>query len=93
MPVRGSSVALHSKEVIVREQNASEGERILCAWADCDNYGHANHQIVHNEAKPGFAKKLVRYVFCSDNCRTYFARSHVPGQYGRLPGGVRSRYM
>ena len=93
MPVRGTSVALHSKEVIVREQNEQEGQRIWCAWSDCDNYGHANHQLVINEAKPGFAKKLIRYVFCSDNCRTYFARSHIPGQYGKLRAGERSRYM
>ena len=93
MPVRGTTVALHSKEVIIREQGDQEGQRILCAWADCDNNGHANHQIVINEAKPGFPAKLIRYCFCSDNCRAYFARSHIPGQYGRLPGGVRSRYM
>ena len=93
MPVRGTSVALHSKEVIIREQNEHEGERIWCAWAECDNYGHLNHQTVINEAKPGFPVKLCRYVFCSDNCKTYFDRSHIPGQYGKLLPGQRSRYM
>ena len=93
MPVRGTSVARHSREVIIREQNNQEGERIWCAWADCDNHAHSNHQLVINEAKPGFPPQICRYAFCSDNCRTYFARSHIPGQYGKLPAGHRSRYM
>lgn len=93
MPVRGTSVALHSKMVIVREQNEHEGERIWCAWPPCDNYGYLNHQTVINEAKPGFPVKLARYVFCSDQCKHYFDRSHIPGEYGKLPPGTRSRYM
>ena len=93
MPVRGSSVAQHSKQVIIREQNDHEGERIWCAWDDCDNYGVLSNQLVINEAKPGFPPQICRYVFCSDNCRTYFARSQIPGEYGKLPAGQRSRYM
>jgi hypothetical protein len=94
MPVRGTTVALHSKEVVILEANEHQDGRILCAWADCDEYGHANHQIVINDAKPGFPVKLMRYVFCSDNCRHYWSRSHIPGEYGSLRGsGLRSRYM
>ena len=77
--------------VIVREQNEHEGERILCAWDDCDRYGYANHQTVINEAKPGFPVKLARYVFCTDRHKVMFDRSHLPGQYGRLPAGMRQR--
>jgi hypothetical protein len=93
MPVRGTSVARHSRIVIIREQGEAEGGRLWCAWADCDRYGYACHQIVINEAKPGFPRKLARYVFCSDTCRTFFARSHIPGEYGRLPSGQQGRYF
>lgn len=93
MPVRGTSVAIHSKQVVIREHNEHQGERIVCAWADCDKFGYLNHQTIINEAKPGFPAKLARYVFCSDNCKRYFDRSHIPGQYGVLPAGVRSRFM
>lgn len=92
MPVRGTTVARHLKEVIIREQE-QEGERIWCAWADCDRYGYALFQFVVNEAKPGFARKLCRYVFCSEQCMEYFKRSHIPGEYGKLPPHLRSRYM
>jgi hypothetical protein len=93
MPVRGTSVARHNKLVIIREQNEHEGERIWCAWTDCENYGYLCHQTVINEAKPGFPVKLARYVFCSANCKNYFDRSHIPGEYGRLAPGLRSRYL
>ena len=93
MPVRGTTVARHQKEIIIRESNEHEGQRILCSWLDCDNYGYQQYQFVVNEAKPGFAKKLCRYAFCSEQCMTYFRRSHIPGQYGMLPAGMRSRYM
>ena len=96
MPVRGTSVARHQKYIIVMEQadRAFEGERIWCAWTDCDNYAYACHQTVINEAKPGFPVKLARYAFCSAQCKLYFDRSHIPGEYGKLRGsGLRSRYM
>jgi hypothetical protein len=92
MAVRGTSVARHQKLVIIREANEHQGERIWCAWEDCDRYGFANHQVVINEAKPGWPKKLARYVFCSEAHRAFFARSHIPGEYGRLPAGIRGRY-
>ena len=93
MAVRGPTVARHQKLVIIREQNEHEGERIWCAWFECDKYGFLCYQTVINEAKPGFPVKLARYVFCSENCKRYFDRSHLPGEYGKLPNGIRSRYM
>ena len=93
MAVRGTTVARHQKMVIIREQNEHEGERIWCAWEDCDQYGFECYQIVINEAKPGFPRKLARYVFCSEQCKGYFSRSHIPGEWGRLPSHLRSRYM
>ena len=93
MAVRGTTVARHEKLVIIREQGAQEGDRIWCAWYDCDNYGYINYRTVMNEAKPGFPPQYHTYVFCSENCKRYFDRSHIPGEYGRLPNGIRSRYM
>lgn len=46
MPVRGTSVARHQKYAIVMEQadREFEGERIWCAWDECDKYGFTVHQ-------------------------------------------------
>jgi hypothetical protein len=95
MPVRGTSVARHSKYAIVVEQadREFEGERIWCAWSDCDRYGYMCHQFVVNEAKPGFPVKLARYLFCSEQHEYYFRRSHIPGEYGKLAGRLRGRYL
>lgn len=95
MPVRGTSVARHEKYLIVQSEQDQgfEGERIWCAWADCDNHAYSTYQFVVNEAKPGYARKLARYAFCSEQCRRYFMRSHIPGEYGRLPAGMRGRYL
>lgn len=32
-------------------------------------------------------------AFCSEQCRGYYSRSHLPGQYGRLPAGVNRRHL
>lgn len=95
MPVRGTTHAQHLKQLIVMSDNDKgfEGERIWCAWSDCDNHAYSIYQFVVNEAKPGFAKKLCRYAFCSEQCMYYFKRSHIPGEYGKLPGHLRSRYL
>ena len=95
MPARGTSVARHLKYAIVMEQadRQFEGERIWCAWSDCDRYGFTIHQFVVNEAKPGFPRKLARYLFCSDGHRQMFATSHIPGEYGKLRGAVNRRYL
>ena len=95
MPVRGTTHAKHLKNLIVMQEvdQGFEGERIWCAWADCDNKAYSIYQFVVNEAKPQFPVKLARYAFCSEQCMEYFKRSHIPGQYGKLPAHLRSRYM
>lgn len=87
--IQRTSVA---KQVIVREKNEHEGEKIWCAWEDCDQYGYEMYQHVINEAKPGFAKKLARYIFCCETHKRFFQTSHIPGMYGRLKGAVNPRY-
>ena len=96
MAVRGTSVAQHHKNLIVmsEQDKGFEGERIWCAWSDCDQYAYSIYQFITNEAKPGFPRKLARYAFCSDQCLSYFKRSHIPGEYGKLAGsGLRSRFL
>jgi hypothetical protein len=75
-----------AKHIIIREKNENEGQKIWCAWEDCDQYGYEMYQTVINEAKPGFAQKLARYVFCSPNHKYFFDHSHIPGEYGKLRG-------
>ena len=95
MPVRGTSVARSEKYQIVMDQadRALEGERIWCAWSDCDRYGYGLYEFRVNEAKPGFPVKLARYLFCSEQHRYWFSVSHIPGEYGRSRGRYRSRYL
>lgn len=95
MAVRGTSVARHQKYIWVMNEadQGFEGDRIWCAWSDCDKYAYSLHQFIVNEAKPGFPPKLARYAFCSEQCRHYFARSHIPGEYGKLRGEYRSRFL
>jgi hypothetical protein len=93
MPVRGTSIARHAREIIIRERGQQEGERIVCAWADCDNDAVQLHQVcVYDHYRPGYGPPS-RYAFCSEQCRQYFLRSHRPGQYGRLPPGMRGRWL
>lgn len=94
MAVRGTSVARHHRQLVITSQADAEfeGDRIWCAWQDCDRYGYYCYQTVINEAKPGFPRKLARYVFCCEQHKDYFDHSHLPGEYGKLRGRFRSPY-
>ena len=55
MPVRGTSVARHQKYQIVMEQadREFEGERIWCAWDECDQYGYAQSPVRGERGEAG----------------------------------------
>ena len=90
MSVRGTTYARHMRRVIIRE-GAQEGERIWCAWDDCDKHGYDAHRVRINEAKPGFPAKYINYVFCSNRHMEFWKNSHR--QFGRLPAGSRSSIL
>lgn len=89
MSVRGTSHARHHKKVVILE-GAAAGTKIFCGWDDCDLDGFALFQVVINAAKPGFPRKLERYVFCTERHKQYWLNSHIA--YGQLPSGANRLY-
>jgi hypothetical protein len=79
-------------------------DRIQCGWADCDNPGSGLHTIVECMAARGIrdhpelprrpeCAECRRVAFCSEQCASYYVRSHRPGLYGKLPPGVAPRWF
>lgn len=83
--VRGTTSARHRKKVIIREGQA-EGEKIFCAWLDCDNDGFEQFKVRVNYGATG-QPYTVWYVFCCENHRQYWIHSHR--DHGNLPEGYR----
>jgi hypothetical protein len=80
------------------------GDRIWCAWADCDNPASGLHTSVECFAAPGARShpelparpecpSCRRVAFCSAGHMDYYTRSHRPGAYGKLSPGVNRRYL
>lgn len=90
MSVRGTTHARLSKKVVILE-GAQAGDKILCGWLDCDNDGLMLYQAVTNAARPGYGRRLERYVFCTERHRQYFLHQMGRGLVGRLPSGERGR--
>lgn len=78
--------------------------RVRCAWADCENPGSTLFYLVEcfSGRKPRTHPEMPREmecadctksVFCCEQHRSYQARSHLPGQYGRLAAGVNGRFL
>lgn len=88
MSVRGTTHARHSKKVVILEGEQA-GQKILCAWLDCDNDGLMLYQLVTNGAQPGYPRQLERYVFCTERHRQYFLHQMHKGNVGKLPVGER----
>lgn len=81
MPLRGTTHARHMKRVLIRE-SAQEGQRILCAWDDCDRPGYDNYRVRVRELKKSVGEGYINYVFCCENHKRYFVNSHR--RYGYL---------
>ncbi|MHB1595390.1 MAG: hypothetical protein ACYCO9_16405 [Streptosporangiaceae bacterium] len=89
MSVRGTTHARLVRKVIVRDGD-HEGEKIVCAWLDCDKDGYMLYHVATNEAKPGFPRRLARYVFCSERHKQYWLNSHRPGMGAGMAPGYRN---
>lgn len=65
------------------------GERILCGWDDCEEYGLMLHQVRIQYAQEDSGEDyMVRHLFCSERHRDYFRNGHV--SMGNLPAGSRT---
>lgn len=90
MTVRGTTHARHHQVIVIRE-GAAEGERITCAWDDCDNDALALFVLrVWDQYKRGFGPPS-QYAFCSMRHKGYWLAS--PRHYGRLPPGMRDTIL
>ncbi len=64
------------------------GERILCGWDDCEQYGLQLYGARIQYAKPGSGEDYeVIHLFCSERHRAYFENGHR--SFGNLPAGMR----
>lgn len=92
------------KQLPVPEMDGDpDNERIWCAWADCDNPASGLTTMVECFASapyrnhpelPGRPQcaECRRVAFCCEQHRSYYLRSHRPGQYGRLAPGLNPVY-
>jgi hypothetical protein len=71
---RGTTTARHRKVIIIREGDA-EGDRIMCAWDDCDRDADYRYvlRVWDTWAPPG---PPSQYGFCSERHLRYWANSH-----------------
>lgn len=87
--VRGTSKARHEKKIIIRE-GAFDGERIFCAWEDCDNDAVFSYRVRVNygyEDQRQTQRNDTWYAFCCERHRQYFINSHR--DHKNLPEGYR----
>ena len=80
--------------------------RVMCGWSDCDRPGSMLFYLVecfsglqttrrdHSELpdRPR-CPECRKTLFCCEQHADFARRSHVPGQYGKLPAGVNARYL
>lgn len=98
MPVRGSSAWQHARihrKIIINEDESTgqRGEKIYCAWEDCDEDAYHLYKVRVNYGMDGPARYGGQpyntwYAFCSERHRQYFINSHR--DHKNLPSGEKS---
>lgn len=94
MSVRGTTHARHHKKIIVHDGNSPRtGEKIFCAWEDCDNDGFELYKVRVNYGRDEFGRPYNSwYVFCCEDHKQYFVNSHR--DHTNLPNGYKaSRFL
>lgn len=75
-------------------------DRIRCAWDECENPGSRLHVRVicnargvyrHDQRPRDKCYSCETRAYCCAQHGDYDARSHIPGQYGRLSPGANPR--
>lgn len=72
--LRGTTTARHAKKIIIRE-GAADGERISCAWDDCDNDAVQLYRILIDHGSKGHPYRTW-YAFCSQRHLEYWRNGH-----------------
>lgn len=75
-----------ARKIIIRESGPAEGQRIFCAWDDCDRDAVDLHKAVVNHGTAA-TPYVVRYAFCTDRHKMFWVNSHRA--MGKLPAGYR----
>jgi hypothetical protein len=90
------------KQLPVPECSGDEWyDRIRCAWADCEHPGSGlitrvicnAAGVLRHRARDGKCYYCETRAYCCAQHRDYDARSHRPGEYGKLSAGVNARYL
>jgi hypothetical protein len=92
MPVRGTTAHRHAiiqKKVINLDH---DGDRhVACAWDTCEKDGFEMYKVVEHEGAPGYEKRDIAYVFCTERHKQYWLHSTV--SCNNLPPGYRGRIL
>lgn len=75
MSLRGTTTARHAKKIIINEAGGDRGERILCAWDDCDRDAVALHVVRVDHGSPGHPYRTT-YAFCTERHRQFWLNGH-----------------
>ena len=80
--------------------------RVRCGWHDCENPGSTLHYVIEcfsgvaavRQDHPELPRTMrcpdcTKVAFCCEQHASYYRRSHIPGQWGKLPAGVNARYL
>jgi hypothetical protein len=77
----------------------ADNDRIWCNWEDCENPSSNLQRVIICHAAPRFRHQggLCAHceikTFCREQHKDFWARSHLPGQFGKLSAGVNGVYL
>jgi hypothetical protein len=88
------------KQLPIADSPDEWNERIRCNWDDCENpASNLNRAVICHAAAPyrHSAGHVCQWceikTFCRVQHKDFWARSHLPGQYGRLGAGINAVYL
>lgn len=88
------------KQLPVPDGQDEWNERIRCNWEDCENPSSNLHRAVICHAAPKYRHADTHIcqfceikTFCREQHKDFWARSHLPGEFGRLSAGVNGVYL
>jgi len=87
------------KQLPIPDGDDEWNSRIRCNWDPCENpSSNLQRVVICHAAAPfrhngGICQFCEIKTFCREQHKDFWARSHLPGQYGRLSAGVNGVYL
>ena len=87
------------KQLPIPDGQDAWNERVRCNWEDCENpSSNLQRVVICHAASPyrhrdGICQFCEIKTFCRAQHKDFWARSHLPGQFGRLSAGVNGTYL